>query len=319
MRHLRVVDAIESAGSVTRAAAVLGLSQPALTTQVRRIEQVLGGPLFDRGPHGVVLTVLGEVLLPHIRSVLRAQHRLQGAVHRFHEAPHLGVLRVGAFPTALAARFCEVVTEVAAGRLVDLVVVDGRQAAVDAVRNGDAELVLHADYPGHELAPPPGVRMLEVGVEPVFVVVPARHPAAARGEADLAELGSATWLLSISGDDEFDRHLADRCEQAGIGPVPVRALDRLVSSQAIRRGDDVVAPVQALDTGVEYPGVVVTLRGTPLRIRHLLLWRDGGAAGEQRARCVRDGLVRAYVELARTSSRVPGWQERNPGWLGHPG
>ena len=48
LRHLRVICAIAESGSVTKAAASLGLAQPALTAQLQRIERALGGPLFDR-------------------------------------------------------------------------------------------------------------------------------------------------------------------------------------------------------------------------------------------------------------------------------
>ncbi|MGH8795377.1 MAG: LysR family transcriptional regulator, partial [Stackebrandtia sp.] len=43
LRHLRAVCAVADAGSVSKAAAALGISQPALTAQLRRIEQSLGG------------------------------------------------------------------------------------------------------------------------------------------------------------------------------------------------------------------------------------------------------------------------------------
>ena len=50
LRHLRIVCAVAEAGSVTKAAASLGLAQPAVTAQLRRIERTLGGQLFERAP-----------------------------------------------------------------------------------------------------------------------------------------------------------------------------------------------------------------------------------------------------------------------------
>src|SRR5438874_11585612 len=52
VRHLRAVCAIADAGSVRRAARELGMTQPSLTTQLRRIEKALGGQLFFRGATG---------------------------------------------------------------------------------------------------------------------------------------------------------------------------------------------------------------------------------------------------------------------------
>lgn len=48
LRHFRVICTIAELGSVTRAAAALGLAQPALTAQLQRIERALGRPLFER-------------------------------------------------------------------------------------------------------------------------------------------------------------------------------------------------------------------------------------------------------------------------------
>ncbi|WP_084467448.1 LysR family transcriptional regulator [Actinokineospora inagensis] len=84
VRHLRYLDAVGAAGSVTGAAAALGLSQPALAAQLQRIEQTLGGPVFDRGRHGARPTTLGRVLLPHARDILSALDELTTAVRRFH-------------------------------------------------------------------------------------------------------------------------------------------------------------------------------------------------------------------------------------------
>src|SRR5258706_10950504 len=72
LRHLRVVCAIADAGSVTKAASVLGLAQPALTAQLQRIERALGGLLFERDRRGARATPLGELVLARARVLLPA-------------------------------------------------------------------------------------------------------------------------------------------------------------------------------------------------------------------------------------------------------
>jgi DNA-binding transcriptional LysR family regulator len=72
LRHLRVVCAIAEAGSVTKAATQLGLAQPALTAQLKRIERSLGGELFARDRRGVRPTPLGELVLARARLLLPA-------------------------------------------------------------------------------------------------------------------------------------------------------------------------------------------------------------------------------------------------------
>ncbi len=60
------------AGSVSRAAVALHLSQPAMSRRIDLLEREIGVPLFDRVPSGVRLTDAGEVFLPYARQVLAA-------------------------------------------------------------------------------------------------------------------------------------------------------------------------------------------------------------------------------------------------------
>ncbi|MDG4863272.1 LysR family transcriptional regulator, partial [Streptomyces sp. T-3] len=70
VRHLRAVCAIADTGSLHKAARQLGMTQPSLTTQLRRIEDMLGGRLFARERTGCRPTPLGRVLLSRARPVI---------------------------------------------------------------------------------------------------------------------------------------------------------------------------------------------------------------------------------------------------------
>src|ERR1041385_833090 len=59
---LRTFVTVHRAGSFTRAAALLGLSQPAVTSQIRTLEQQVGRPLFLRQARGVTPTTIGDEL-----------------------------------------------------------------------------------------------------------------------------------------------------------------------------------------------------------------------------------------------------------------
>lgn len=308
MRHLRFVEAIGAAGSLTRAAAALGVSQPALTSQLHRIEHALGGLLFDRGRHGARPTALGEVVLTHAREVLGALDGLRRAVDRLPGGP---LLRVGVLPTALARQLGGTAAAAVPDRVVDLSVVQSRAEALAALRDGRLDLALHVDFPDRECVAPPGVGITPLGWEPVFVLVPDAHPAAGRAEPALADLAGSTWLTSRHGDDEFARHLVDRC-----GPVVLQAVEELVVAELVRRGADVVVPLQPLDTGSTIPGRIHAVEGSPLRIRHLLLWSE--AVDPAVVDRIHAGLVAAYRRVAPAGCRIPGWFDRNPGWLGSP-
>ncbi|MER0245220.1 LysR family transcriptional regulator [Streptomyces sp. HSW2009] len=316
VRHLRFVEAVDAAGSVTKAAAGLGVSQPALTAQVRRIERVVGGALFDRGRHGARPTALGDVLLPHVREVLAAVDDLHRALRGFQNRSASRTLRVAVRQTPLAAQLCGVIGEVCPDDVVDLVVIDRQATVLAALADGTVDLALHVDFPGQEPALPPGIGRTAVGYEPTFVMVASSHPLAGRGEVELSELTGCSWLLAVNGDDEFDRHLDAQCTLAGLGPIAVRAYAPLVVSQLLRRGDSVAVPVQALDTGLPLTGAVLVLRGSPIRVRHVLLWAEGGPIDARRAAAVRTGLALAYRAMVTGLGRVPGWWDRHPGWLG---
>ena len=77
LRHLRALLAVCDQGSISGAAARLGLSQPALTQGIGKLEQSLGVALFDRCPHGVTPTDAGSVLRDRVRAAF--QHLSAGS------------------------------------------------------------------------------------------------------------------------------------------------------------------------------------------------------------------------------------------------
>lgn len=70
LRQLKYFRAVAEAGRISHAALQLNISQSAVTTAVRELEEMLGQPLFDRHPHGVELTRAGRRFLSHAYAVL---------------------------------------------------------------------------------------------------------------------------------------------------------------------------------------------------------------------------------------------------------
>lgn len=68
---LRAFVTVVETTSFTKAASLLGRTQPAVSLQIRRLEDALRSPLLDRGGKGVALTTEGAALLPHARKLLR--------------------------------------------------------------------------------------------------------------------------------------------------------------------------------------------------------------------------------------------------------
>ncbi len=98
LRHLRYFEALAQYGHFGRAAEALGISQPALSIQMRDLEDIVGKPLVERGARQVRLTGLGEVLLQRGRDILRAVDEL-ASLARTASEDLTGRLRVGVIPT----------------------------------------------------------------------------------------------------------------------------------------------------------------------------------------------------------------------------
>src|ERR1700689_4906447 len=98
LRQLRYFDALARHGHFGRAAEACAISQPALSMQIKEMEQALGGVLLERSARQVALTKLGEELLQRVRDILRSVDEL-GDFARASRDKLSGRLRVGMIPT----------------------------------------------------------------------------------------------------------------------------------------------------------------------------------------------------------------------------
>lgn len=98
MRQLRYFDAVMRHGHFGRAAEACAVSQPALSMQIKELEDMLGYALFERNARQVVLTGLGDVFAAHARKILRAVEELENLAHISQTRP-VGRLRLGVIPT----------------------------------------------------------------------------------------------------------------------------------------------------------------------------------------------------------------------------
>jgi LysR family nitrogen assimilation transcriptional regulator len=113
VKQLSALIAVAETGSVTRAAALLHLVQPAVSRQIRMLEDELGTPLFERTQRGMALTDDGQVLLDYARRALRELERARAEI-----APAgrelRGLVTIGLLPSVPDALGAAVVTRVAA-------------------------------------------------------------------------------------------------------------------------------------------------------------------------------------------------------------
>ncbi|MGA3565585.1 LysR family transcriptional regulator [Melissospora conviva] len=314
LRHLRVVCAIAETGSVTKAASVLGLAQPALTAQLQRIERTLGGPLFERDRRGARATALGELVLARARVLLPAMKGLQDEATRL----------AGGGDGLSRYRFGGVNSPIL-GRLIHRLALSQPQAQISTYASWSADelgrLVAGArlDYaltgvcgqttPSAEF----GLSWREVAMDPVFVLLPESHPLAASEEVPLGALAGEQWVTA-PGDGCFGDCFAAACARAGFTPRKVYETDVRGCVDLVDAGE-AVALCQATFRPVA--GLVTRpLAGVPLRWRLLLGWHpDAPAAGY--AEQILELAVDAYTDALAPHPQYLAWLGRNPSFGAH--
>ncbi|MEU8034056.1 LysR family transcriptional regulator [Streptomyces sp. NPDC049099] len=317
VRHLRVICAIAEAGSLTRAAASLCMTQPGLSAQLRRIEAMLGGPIFDRGQTGAVPTALGELVLPRARAILPGIDGLlsdTARAARCGTAP--GRVRLGSVGAPLLADLVLATRELIPGSDVTTRCQYAPSPLVDDLSAGRLEAAVLGDCPGHELAPCEGVLLRPVVTEPVFALLPSAHPLARHEEVSLEELVGEDWAMPHPDSDRTREYWSSVFSRTGRQPhAPYEAEGRQLIE--IVRAGLAVSLCQA--TFIEVPGVAVRpLAGDPFWYRHVLgLRRDGplAAHGDEIVRRVAAG----YLATGAAAPAYARWRRRRPESLCLPG
>lgn len=310
IRHLKVVCAIADTGSVTKAAALLGLAQPALTAQLQRIERRLGGPLFDRDRRGARPTALGELVLARARVLLGAMKGLQDEAARLAGGTGLPGYRFGSVNSPILGG---VVHRLAAERPAAPVSTYGSWSAEELARmvlGGRLDFVLCGTCGGSTPSAEPGMVWRAVSVDPVFVMLPEPHPLAARAEVDLADLATEQWAVA-RGDGCFGDCFVGACVRAGFTPRTIYESDSRGCLELVACGEAI-----GLCQAATRPVAGLTARplaGAPLQWRLMLGWyADGPAAAV--ADLVFRHAVAAYGELLARNGPYAAWLRDHPGF-----
>ncbi len=98
LKHFRYFDALARTGHFGRGAEACSISQPALSVQIKELEQMLGAPLVERSSRQIRLTSLGEEFLERARKVLSDVEDMSDLA-RSSDGPLRGKLRLGIIPT----------------------------------------------------------------------------------------------------------------------------------------------------------------------------------------------------------------------------
>jgi DNA-binding transcriptional LysR family regulator len=176
LHRLEIFVTVAETGSMSAAAEKFGLTQPAVSQAVAKLEEASGLDLFDRSIRPPVLTLRGATFLKHAVEVVESIRRLEGGL-RLDKSVQLPALRVGmlnSLATTLGPFIIQTLQDTAVQWFVDT----GYEASrIIALVDRRCDFVVTAD----ETPPPPGLIVLPIFSEPYRIVLPSR-PAIAPGD-----------------------------------------------------------------------------------------------------------------------------------------
>jgi LysR family transcriptional regulator, hydrogen peroxide-inducible genes activator len=279
LRDLRYLVALAELRHFGRAAAACFVSQPTLSTQIRKLEEELGVSLVERAPRKVMLTPAGREIAERAGRIVADVEQLREVARRSQD-PQAGTVRLGIFPTLGPYLLPHVVRSIRSTfpRLELLLVEEKSDVLLARIRDGrlDAALLalpLHDDQLHAEF-------LFE---EPFLLAVPGQHPLAKRDSLCLGDLADERLLLLEDGHCLRDQAL-DVCQLAGSGEMTgfqATSLETLRQMVAANVGVTLL-PTLSVKPPVARSEDIKLLRfddATPSR-RIAMAWRRTSARGE---------------------------------------
>lgn len=108
LRSLEYLNALAEQGSFHRAAEACHVSQPALSIQIKKLEEELGIALLERSQKGFIFTPAGDEVLNRAQSILQQVSEIKELAEVWND-PYAGVLSIGAFPTLAPYYFPQII------------------------------------------------------------------------------------------------------------------------------------------------------------------------------------------------------------------
>jgi len=235
LRHLRYFVAVAEELHFRRAAERLHVAQPAVSEQIRKLEEQLGVRLFDRTQRSVALTDAGAALLTEAYRVLRQAETARVAARNASNRPGL---RMGYVPTALRASIPRTLRHLA-GAMPNLQTTIEPGAGLDlvaAVRAGELDAAV-VSLP----LPTAGVHVTPLGEQRAVAVFPVDHEHAVKPHVALERIAPERIVVLPRDADRplYDAVLA-ACWAAGISPtlieMPDGHVDRILLAVASGAG-----------------------------------------------------------------------------------
>lgn len=223
LRDLHVLMTVAKLGSMAKAAAELGVSQPAVSEVVADLENALGVRLLDRTPQGAQPTPYGAALLK--RAVTAFDELRQGIRDiEFLTDASAGEIRIGC-PESIAAAFIQpIISRFGESHPKAVLDIDTVNTLTFAPRLRDCTLDLALARAGWPLDEPHLVEDLNIEAlfdDALLIVVGRNHPLARKQKVDFSELADEPWVLTDKDVWNY-RVVAEAFEARGLSPPRIQ-------------------------------------------------------------------------------------------------
>jgi LysR family transcriptional regulator, hydrogen peroxide-inducible genes activator len=210
LRELRYLVALADHKHFGRAAEATFVSQPTLSTQLKKLEDELGVSLVERNPRNVMLTEVGEAVVARARVVLREADEIRAIARRAMD-PESGMVKLGVFPTLGAYLLPHIVPGMVARfpKLELILVEEKTETILRMLHEGDLDCGILA-LP----IPEDGLHTEFLFEEDFILAVPQKHPLAKQKRVRLKDLLQEELLLLDDGHCLREQAL-EVCHQAG--------------------------------------------------------------------------------------------------------
>ncbi|GID29404.1 LysR substrate-binding domain-containing protein [Paractinoplanes brasiliensis] len=228
LRHLRSFAVLAEERHFGRAAERLHIAQPALSQQIKKLEQEFGVELVRRTTRRVELTDAGRRFADHARTVLLATDRATADMDLVASgrAGHVSAGFIGTASYDLLPSAARRIRDAAPGIRLDLHSELLSPALLDGLLDGTYDLVVLR--PDGVERPQLDVRILRT--ERLVAVLPDQHPLAGRSRIDLADLAADPFVTHFSGHrSSMHEHVLAACAAAGFRPSPIMEVGQTVT------------------------------------------------------------------------------------------
>lgn len=299
VKHLRLVEAVATYGTLTNASKYLHLTQSALSHQLNELERRLGTPLFHRVGRRLVPTVAGERLLDAAKRTLTVLRRTEGSIKRIATGSE-AVLRLTT-ECYTAYHWLPAILDAFAERCPKVevqIVAEAARRPVNALMAGKVDVAVMHDPPESDK-----LRVIPLFEDDMLVVMSPEHRLAAQPfvqPEDFADEHLVMYTASRSDSVLFTRYL----DPAGITPRKTSAIQlteaiiemakagqgiavlaRWAIEPQLRDGSLVALPMTRDGLRRQWSAVVLDQGTTPLYIREFCrLLASGPAAMANRGR-----------------------------------